>query len=139
MELFLERDPQTPNCTEGTLFVGGVQECFTLELPWRDNRPKESCIPPGRYRVVITWSQKFQRMMPEILGVRDRSGIRIHWGNSAKDTEGCPLVGTSKGFEEIENSKAAFDRLFAKLNAAQGRKEPIFLTVQDPEENSTKE
>lgn len=60
------------------------QALRTVELPWRDNTPRTSCIPPGVYRCAIVQSPRFGR----VYGVRDvpgRSHILIHAGNYGGD------------------------------------------------------
>jgi hypothetical protein len=52
------------------------------------------------------------------MGVPQFSGIRIHPGNTAKDTEGCILVGRRRGADEVYESRLAFDALFLKIAAA---------------------
>ena len=56
----------------------------------------QTAIPTGHYVINITYSPKYKRMMPLLLDVKGFSGIRIHSGNTAKDTEGCLLVGKNK-------------------------------------------
>jgi len=67
----------------------------SLELPWRDNKPKTSCIPVGRYKMRWSMSARFKKMMWEVLKVPGRAGIRIHSGNYAgdklSDSLGCIL------------------------------------------------
>lgn len=131
MELTLNRQPSWHETTLGVLFVDGECECFSLEDQVRHAAkvPGATAIPAGRYPVRITWSPKFQRDMPEICDVPDFEGIRIHPGNSAEDTEGCVLVGTDvSDAQHIINSRVAFDRLFAKLRAAEGE---IWIDVRD--------
>jgi hypothetical protein len=73
-------------------------------LPWRDNKPKRSCIPEGTYHVRMRNSPRFGRVY-EITGVPGRSDILIHAGNFAGDVDaglqthvqGCVLVGQSRG------------------------------------------
>lgn len=55
--------------------------------------PKETAIPYGMYKVILSFSNRFQKIMPEVIGVRGFAGIRIHNGSFVKDTEGCPLIG----------------------------------------------
>ena len=52
-----------------------------------------NCIPAGTYQVRVSWSPRFQCLLPEIINVPGRTGIRIHAGNYPKDTTGCILVG----------------------------------------------
>ena len=89
----------------------------------------KTAIPTGRYKVIISYSNRFKKYLPEIVGVPGFLGIRIHSGNSAADTEGCPLVGTTKGIDFIGNSRKAFTPLMAKLKAAE-KKEKIYITIQ---------
>jgi len=59
-------------------------------------------------------------------------GIRIHPGNTKKDTEGCILVGQKKTKNSVLNSRAAFDVLFQKIEAA-AKTEKIFIEItQEP-------
>ena len=67
--------------------------------------------------------------MPEVVGIPGRSEIRIHWGNSAVDTEGCILVGATQRPDWIGASRAAFADLYGKLLQAKISGEVIKLTV----------
>lgn len=91
-EVILRRTISTPDGTFGQLEMGGVILCMTAEEPWRDNKPKISCIPPGTYKVVKRWSAKFQHHW-HIQKVTGRTWILIHNGNTLDHTEGCVLVG----------------------------------------------
>ena len=57
------------------------------------------------------------------------SGVRIHPGNTAADTDGCILVGLDRFPKSLGRSRAAFDALMAHLWAAQRRHEPITLLI----------
>lgn len=83
---------------------------FTLELKVRGTQPMMAC-PAGEYEVKWTWSVKFQKVLPEILGVPGREKIRIHSGNRTADTVGCILLGKQAAFDVIGDSKAAMVRL----------------------------
>lgn len=73
---------------------GAVYTCKTLELPWKSNSNNISCIPPGIYDVVYTFSPRFMKFMYEIKNVPKRSGIRIHSANYASQLQGCIALGT---------------------------------------------
>jgi len=133
MDLLLQRQPSADGCTLGQLFVDGVFECFTLEDVVRDG-PKisnQTAIPAGRYRVEITFSPRFRRMLPEVLDVPGFTGIRIHPGNTAADTSGCILVGQRSTVDSIEDSRVAMVSLQAKIAAALARGVDVFLTVDN--------
>jgi len=116
MILTLKREWFTKRSTIGTLSVNGILECFTLEDAEREEKiPGETAIPRGKYRLVITFSNRFQRRMPLLMDVPGFTGIRIHCGNKPEDTEGCILVGRSKGKNWIGNSRIAYDALYPKI------------------------
>ncbi len=103
----------------GELLVDGVFECFTLE-------DLDKMIPAGRYEVVVTYSLRFKTMLPILLNVPGRSGIRIHAGNSEADTEGCILVGQAGGLVDwIGQSRLALNALMMKL----AHRQSIWITV----------
>ncbi len=114
MNLLVKRTDKTGVSTIGELLIDGEHFCFTLEPP----QP----IPLGAYPLTIRHSPRFQRDMPHVENVPGHEGILIHWGNWAKDTEGCLLVGITKGVINnfIGESKKAFEALFMRLSAYQG-------------------
>lgn len=75
---------------------------FTLELPWKDNKPDVSCIPDGNYTCRYTQSVRLTEKAGhpvwtyEVLGVPDRSGIRIHSANFFHQLLGCISPGKSE-------------------------------------------
>ena len=133
MNIILKRTECGKVCTIGELTVNGAHECWTLEDVVRADGVKvygETAIPAGAYAVDITYSPRFKRDLPLLIGVANFVGIRIHPGNTASDTEGCILVGQGKGKNCVLSSRAAFDALFSKLQAAKKRGERITLRVQ---------
>jgi len=104
--VILRRSVSTDQGTEGELCVPelGVQ-CYTLELPWRDNAPNISCIPCGEYDCEIVNSPRFHRVY-HVRDVPGRSHVLIHSGNFAGDTSkglrsdvaGCILLGSRLGY-----------------------------------------
>ena len=89
--LVLVRDAFTETAILGRLFLGGTCICSTLE-----NRSK--AIPCGTYNIANSKSPKFKRELPLIYGykVAASRGIRIHAGNTTKDSAGCVLVGMGR-------------------------------------------
>lgn len=141
MNLTLKRLNLTPNYTEGELYVNGVYFCKTLEDTNRDlnkngqfdnNEKKvygETCIPYGKYKVILSYSSKFKRELPEILEVPDFQGIRIHRGNKVADTLGCILCGEKVKNGYLSNSTPYEIKLVELLKQANIRKEESFIEI----------
>ena len=72
----------------------------------------ETAIPYGTYKVIITFSERFQRELPLLLNVKGFEGIRIHPGNTAIDTHGCLLPGNNTEKGKVTESKVTFEKLF---------------------------
>lgn len=129
MNLKVLRTTFTNRSTIGELYVDDAFECFTLEDMVRPVKvPGMTAIPAGVYVVSVSFSNRFRRLLPEVHNVPNYTGVRIHPGNTDADTEGCILVGKTKAKDFIGNSRAAFDRLFARIQAA-AQREKIFLEV----------
>lgn len=115
----------------GKLYINGVfSGIYTLEDRVRPQGEKiagKTAIPYGRYPLEITYSDKFAQLMPLILNVPMFSGIRIHTGNDADDTEGCLLVGLERGDGSISRSREAYELLFSRLAEAKQRGERITI------------
>ena len=90
----------------------------TLELPWRDNAPCRSRIPPGIYTITPRHTQKFGRHYQFANDeTAPRYAILMHVGNRAQDVEGCVLVGKTFGLlmhePAVLHSRAALNDLLA--------------------------
>lgn len=103
LKLLLIRQYYSLDCTMGQLFSvdyrSGVSNhiCWTLEDASSAHKVYgETCIPVGQYKVILSHSPKFKKVLPELLEVPNYAGVRIHGGNSVKDTLGCILVGKYK-------------------------------------------
>lgn len=120
MKLLLKRNKSTKNSTIGSLYVDGKFQCFTLEDVIRDMKVfGETAIPEGKYKVIINKSARFKVDLPLLLNVPNYEGIRIHPGNTDKDTEGCILVGQTVSEQNtLVNSRVAFNALMDKLKTA---------------------
>ena len=114
--------------------------CDTMEPTWRNLlgiklKPEEvdarySRKSEGSYPVVISYSPRFKRWLPLLLGVPNFEGIRIHAGNYPDDTQGCILVGENKLEGMVVNSRIWLQRLINAMIAARDRGESIWITIQ---------
>lgn len=131
MELELKREINSEGGCMGALYLDGTFEAYTLEPPDGMADPRGfTAVAPATYRIELNYSPRFLRVMPQLMGVKGRSGIRIHWGNYERCTDGCVLVGEERDpSDEIWNSRTAFDRLYEKLKAAVERGEDIELRI----------
>ena len=139
MELRLVREVFSDKSTIGRLFVDGVFYCYTLEdkcrqvvgKPVSDWKVKaQTAIPVGHYPVIVNMSTHFKKELPLLVGVEGYDGVRIHAGNTAEDTEGCILVGRTRGVDFIGNSQSIFGDLFKKIKDAYIREEQITISVE---------
>lgn len=99
IQLIRKMNISTDKFTKGEMIVDGVALGVTCEDCDRHLEnggkkvPGETAIPRGRYQVILSMSNRFEKIMPEIRNVPGFTGVRIHGGNTAKDTAGCPLLG----------------------------------------------
>lgn len=94
MRLHLIRQRYDLDFTLGKLFVDDKFYCYTCEDASTTHKIYgESCIKPGEYKVIVTYSNRFKKDLPLLLDVPDYKGVRVHGGNSSKDTLGCILCG----------------------------------------------
>lgn len=132
MRIEVRRTDFTLNSTVGDLLINGIFQCYTLEDTVRADGVKiygETAIPAGHYEVQLTMSPRFKRVLPLVLDVKNFVGVRIHPGNSAKDTEGCILVGEAKTADWISRSQLAFGALFMRMRDAVERGDKITLDI----------
>ena len=125
--IILQRKREDRYGTHGVLIYGGRYICFTLELPWADNKRQVSCIPKGKYKCVAHNGPKYKGVW-RLEAVPDRDDVLIHWGNWMKNTRGCILVGLQAIKEGVAQSLAAIDMLRDTLP-----EEHFFLDVRNPD------
>lgn len=139
MLLTLIRTDATPSETLGKLYIDRKPYCDTLEPPTVPNsqHPK-GCIPQGWYRLSVTKSPKFGRLLPIIHMVPGFEGIRIHAGNNRDHTAGCILVGElysrpTDGYAvpTLCHSKATEQALVEHILKAQRTHEEIYIDITD--------
>lgn len=133
MQVTIWRKYRKADYTIGRLYIDGKFFCNTLEDPDRGLMQSmsvgeimnaklygETAIPVGNYKLTRTWSPHFGRLVPQIMNVKGFSGVRIHAGNTAKDTEGCPLVGDNTIKGALTNSRKRFTAFDTQLQLAGG-------------------
>lgn len=140
MTLLVLREPSSATTTLGCLFVDGRWHSFTCEDVVREvpgqpvtawKVPGQTAIPAGTYPCVLSQSPRFARVLPEVRSVPGFTGVRIHAGNTAADSEGCLLVGFERGADRILKSRPALESLMALMESAAARREPVRLTIRN--------
>lgn len=141
MNLLLDRKYLKENYTIGKLYINDVYFCDTLEdkVVDVDKSGKidngevkiygQTAIPYGKYKVVLSYSPRFGRIMPRILDVPGFNGILIHIGNTIKDTDGCILVGRNKTVGMVNESTTTFNELFRQMEVAEKTGENITINI----------
>lgn len=146
MKLLLLRNRSSAVSTIGRLHINGNEFCFTCEDVVRPDGEKvagKTAIPAGLYRVALTHSPRFSRILPLIYNTeRDGacfvehagvsfSGVRIHPGNTAADTDGCILPGMGYQDDAVTQSVVAFNALMLRLEAAEKAGDAITLEIRN--------
>ncbi len=133
MELLVNRTEYQDVRTIGEFDIDGAPYCYTLEDAVRDPGVKvqnETAIPAGRYRVRMTFSNRFKRIMPELMNVPMFAGVRIHGGNTEADTEGCILVGLHRSRAAINTCADACEHIYTAIAEAE-RQGEVWITIKD--------
>ena len=130
MVLVLKRQ-YFPEGTNGKLACEGQFICHTIELPWKNNETRVSCIPEGEYYIRKRYSPKFKWHL-EVMDVQNRSLILFHPANNAlQELHGCiapvtKLSGPGLGLM----SKKAFAKLKTFVFKALDQNESVLLIVE---------
>lgn len=124
--LTLIRNTYNLKNTIGELYANGAFLGYTLEDALRVIKIKhETAIPTGMYKVVLSHSNRFGRIMPEVLSVPSFEGIRVHGGNTDKNTSGCPLLGKHKTKDSVYECSEVNEELIRII----GQHKETFLCV----------
>lgn len=120
-----------PNGTNGKLECEGKLLCKTIELPWKLNETKVSCIPEGKYFIRKRYSRKFQWHL-EVVDVKNRIFILFHPANNAlKELNGCiapvtKISGAGLGLQ----SRKAFTKLKTIVYKALDEKQRVLIIIK---------
>jgi hypothetical protein len=142
MEIKLNRRLLKDDYTIGSIYIDDKYLCDAIEDKVRDINQDgdlddegegkvfgETAIPYGRYKVDLTISPKFKRVLPLVLNVPHFTGIRIHRGNTAKDSHGCILPGENKSEGKVINSTKYELRIIEEMLIALKNGDNITLTI----------
>ena len=142
LELKLSRRYLGKSYTIGVFFIDGLYVCEIIEDVVRDlNKdgdllddgetkiPKETAIPYGRYRVYLSMSPKFKRVLPILEGVKHFTGIRIHKGEDEKSTWGCLIPGLNKIRGKVIDSEKYEMLIIERILKAEQQGKEIWITI----------
>lgn len=154
MDIVVNRIAKKSDYTIGKLYIDGVYFCDTIEDTDRDltqdmpiseiSRKKiagKTAIPSGTYNLDMnTISPRFSKIsfyknlcngrVPRLLNVPGFAGVLIHVGNTAKDSEGCILVGKNKVVGQVVESRDTFKKLYDKLISAHKSGQSITIQIK---------
>ena len=146
LEFSLVRKYFNEEYTIGKLSADNVYLCDTLEDKVRDlqdrnhdgdfNDPGEgkvygkTAIPYGRYRILFTYWKKHNRMAPLLQNVPGFTGIFIHSGNTAADSEGCILPGENKEKGKVLYSKYHVNIIENLIHGALRDGKEVYITIK---------
>ena len=111
MNLYLIRYPNMGG-TPGDLIIGRKVFSHTLEDVLQPPGVKiegSTCIDAGRYRVILSMSERFGKVLPELQDVDNFTGVRMHGGNTTADTAGCILCAYNIISQNVIQGSAADD------------------------------
>lgn len=141
MELLLERKYLKSNYTISNLSVNGKFYCNVIEDVVRDFNKNgtfdcgefkisgHTAIPYGEYEIKVTYSPKFKRELPLLLDVKHFEGIRIHRGNTEKDSSGCLIPGENKKKGMVLNSTKYELELTKMIKECNNKREKVTIKI----------
>lgn len=111
--------------------VRGLRQDMTPEEIQKIKVYGETAIPSGKYEVCITMSSRFRCPLPLLVNVPGYEGVRIHAGNTARDTHGCLLPGKNDGVGRVSNSRATMAILQKRMEDTIARGGKVFIEIED--------
>lgn len=141
MTIKIQRPPiSNSKSTISKLFINNEFFCDTIEDRDRNLKSSDSleriksikvkhetAIPYGTYQLVMSYSQRFEKYLPELLNVPGFDGIRIHPGNTEADSSGCILPGI-RNVDKVVNSRLTMQKLQTKIDSVI-KTEKIFVEI----------
>ena len=143
MKITVARAPSQSGATIGKLCIDGIFACYTLEDQIREvpGQPVEqwkihgeTAIPAGIYRVTLETSNRFGPDTLTVNAVPGFTGVRMHAGNTAANTDGCPLLGMQATDHSLigGSSRPAVALVKGEVERAIARGEPVTIEIKNP-------
>ena len=132
MNIIIKRIFKGPDYTIGRMSIDGKYFCDTLEDTVRApgvKIPGKTAIPAGKYKIKLAESLHFKKLMPRLENVPGFTGVLIHSGNTAEDTEGCILVGKNRVKGKVLDSRETFAKLLRLLFVAERGGEALEIEI----------
>lgn len=125
MKIIIKRNWQDENQTLGncTIYDKGkpLFSAVSLERGWRNNERNISCVPKGKYKIVLEYSPRFKTNLWELKNVPNRSECKFHSANYWYQLNGCIALGQSlydidkDGYHDVTSSKSTMARFHKVL------------------------
>ena len=143
LELKLYRTERATTYTLGNLYIDNQFVCQILEDAVREEKvPGKTAIPAGTYVIDMNfqtakfadrpWATRYGRIVPHLMDVPNFTGILIHPGNTAADTDGCLLPGfqdETSGVLSSDSVETYCDLMDRFLMPAAREKKRITITI----------
>lgn len=155
MKILIDRKWKKEGYTIGKLYVDsiffsntledrdrGLASTMSIEEIKKKKKAGDTAIPTGTYKVRMDIpSPRFSKSnwyikncngakMPRLKDVPGYDGVLVHCGNTAKDTEGCILVGKNDVKGMVTKSKDYFLKLYNIMYTAYKKGESIEITIK---------
>lgn len=144
MEIKIDRKYKKDTYTISNVYLNGIKQPYNI-LEDRDRNLSsdmsleeikkikvygETAIPSGTYNVIMNYSPRLKKIMPLLLNVKGYEGVRIHSGNTNKDTLGCLVVGKNDVKGKVTNSRYWTNILIEEIKKALDNKESVKLIIE---------
>lgn len=136
-EIFIPPTPDFEGSTQGRLYFRSQFLGYTCEDEDRqlETYPERkvygrTAIPRGRYRLLLTYSQRFGRELPLIVDVPGYRGVRVHGGNSPENSLGCVMSGRVRTARGVQGCAPVVNRIIGILRDAEDGGDDCWIEVR---------
>lgn len=117
-DFVLERIHRNKSVTIGELTLASLHVCFTQE---------DAPIPCGRYQIERTYSERFGKTTPLLLGSND---TRIVPRSLSKGTDGCIISGMDKSPDCVNSTQLAYREVLKWIATLESQNIPVWITIK---------